>query len=771
MNAEKALKTLEYQKILDMLKTHVSSERARELADETRPTDDKNLAESWLAETFEADKILYEQSLDPNFAIDNIVTSLERTRKLSNLTMAELLKIARVLKVSRILKNTLSRAIDADVIKGYSFGLFTNLPLEERIDKSIISDTEMSDDASPALRQIRIKIRRTNENVKLKLQSYVTQGKYQKYLQDNIVTMRGDRYVIPVKSEFKGAMQGLVHDQSASGQTLFIEPLAVVELNNELKTLLIEEQQEIEKILTDLTASVRGDVNEILNNYEIIARLDLIFARAKLARSMKAIMPKINDKGYINIVAGRHPLIDKTKVKPITIYLGKNFDVMLITGPNAGGKTVTLKLVGILEVMALSGMFIPAGADSEISTFSNIFTDIGDEQSIEQSLSTFSGHLKNIMSFINNMFLRCPENVDKDCITKEIKKVGAKAVITSHFNALKEYAVSTEGVGSSSMDFNVNTFEPLYRLIIGSTGTSNAIQIARRLGLKKEIVDDADSMLSEESKSFDKVLMSAEKARKTAEELTEQAKIHKIEAEKELKNVQDELKKLRDNNERLNEQIRKDTKKLIESSVSEANDIIDELKELLNKPDEQALFEARKLKKRLENMSAEYEENDINAEYDQNLNFIGGEIKVGDEVYVDTLDKVGKVTAVNKNGEYEIMLGAVKTKVKAKNCKRLAPTKSKSERVSVSKAFSNAQIKTEINLLGKTVDEAIFELDPFLYQASEANVPEVRVVHGKGTGALRKGVQAYLKGHPCVKEFRDGVYGEGDNGVTMVKIK
>lgn len=398
MNAEKALKTLEYQKILDMLKTHVSSERARELTDETRPTDDKNLAESWLTETFEADKILYEQSLDPNFAIDNIVTSLERTRKLSNLTMAELLKIARVLKVSRILKNTLSRAIDADVIKGYSFGLFTNLPLEERIDKSIISDTEMSDDASPALRQIRIKIRRTNENVKLKLQSYVTQGKYQKYLQDNIVTMRGDRYVIPVKSEFKGAMQGLVHDQSASGQTLFIEPLAVVELNNELKTLLIEEQQEIEKILTDLTASVRGDVNEILNNYEIIARLDLIFARAKLARSMKAIMPKINDKGYINIVAGRHPLIDKNKVKPITIYLGKDFDVMLITGPNAGGKTVTLKLVGILEVMALSGMFIPAGADSEISTFSNIFTDIGDEQSIEQSLSTFSGHLKNIVS-------------------------------------------------------------------------------------------------------------------------------------------------------------------------------------------------------------------------------------------------------------------------------------------------------------------------------------------------------------------------------------
>ncbi|MCI7583908.1 MAG: endonuclease MutS2 [Christensenellaceae bacterium] len=785
MNAEKALKTLEFDKILDMLKCNVSSERAREIIDGIRPTEIADDARALLSETEEADRILYEQALDPNFAIDNILSSIERARKLSSLSMAELLRISRVLKVSRILKNTMSRSIDAEILKGYSAGLFTNQALEERIDKSIVSDTEMSDDASPALRQIRIKIRRTNDNVKQKLSSYVTQGKYQKYLQDNIVTMRGDRYVIPVKAEFKGAMQGLVHDQSASGQTLFIEPIAVVELNNELKTLLLEEQSEIERILAELTSSVRADSSELLGNYEIIARLDVIFARAKLARSQNAVKPLINDNGYVNIVNGRHPLIDKSKVRPISIYLGKTFDIMLITGPNAGGKTVTLKLVGILEAMGLSGMFIPAGADSEISVFENMFTDIGDEQSIEQSLSTFSGHMTNIVSFINRITPKTLLLLDElgsgtdpsegsalaVAITKKIKKTGAKAIITSHFNALKEYAVSTDGVGSSCMDFNADTFEPLYKLIIGSTGTSNAIQIAKRLGLKQEIIDDADSMLSEENKSFDKVLMSAEKARKTAEELTEQAKINKIETEKELKRVQDELKKLRENNDRLNEQIRKDTKKLIESSVSEANDIIEEMKNLLDRRDEQALFEARKLKKRLENLSAKYEEGDFDAGFDSNLNFVGGEIKAGDEVYIDTIDKTGKVLSVSKNGEFEVLLGAVRTKVKAKNCKKIAPNKKTPPRINVSKQFSSAPVKSEIILLGKTVDEAVYELDKYLYEASRANLSEVRVVHGKATGALRAGVQKFLKTHPLVEEFRLGKYGEGDSGVTVVKLK
>lgn len=785
MNCDKALKTLEYYKILDMLKSHVSSDRAREIVDGIRPVSDAQEARALLDETTEADKILFEQALDPNFAVDNITNSLERARKMSVLTMGELLRISIVLRVSRVLKSTLLRAVSAPVVKGYSERLFINQQLEDRIDKSIISDGEMSDDASPDLRAIRIKIRRCNDNVKTKLAGYITSGKYQKYLQDSIVTMRGDRYVIPVKSEYKGAMQGLIHDQSASGQTLFIEPLAIVELNNELKTLLLDEQAEIEKILREFTDCVRADADGLLSNYEIIACLDVIFARAKLARTQNAIKPIINDKGFVNIVSGRHPLIDKNKVRPISIYLGKDFDIMLITGPNAGGKTVTLKLVGIIVLMGLSGMFVPAAIDTEISVFDNLFTDIGDEQSIEQSLSTFSGHLTNIVSFINGITPKTLLLLDElgagtdpsegsalaVAITKEIKSVGAKAVITSHFNALKEYAVSTDGVGTSSMDFNIHTFEPTYRLIIGSTGASNAIQIAKRLGLKKEILEDAESMISEESKNFDKVLLSAEIARKTAEELTEQAKINKIEGEKELKNVQDELRKLRENNDKLNEQIRKETKKLIEESVDEANEIIDEMKELIKNADDKSLFEARRLKKKLENMSADYSDADFDSSMDEKLNFAEGEIEAGDDVYIKKFDKIGKVLSTGKNGECEIALGSVKTKMKSNELKKLVQREKKEQKFSVGKEFSNTSVKSEINLIGLTVDEAVPELEEYLNSAVSGNLSEVRVVHGKGTGALRKGVQQYLKGSPIVKEFRDGMYGEGERGVTIVKLK
>lgn len=785
MNCDKALKTLEYYKILDMLKAFVSGERAREIIDAMRPVDGVAEAENLLNETAEADKVLYVQSIDPNFAVDNITLSLERAKKMSTLTMGELLRISHVLRVARILKNTLSRANDAPLIKEYSAKLFSNQSLEERIDRSIISDGEMSDAASPELRAVRSKIRRCNDNVKSKLNSYVAGGKYQKYLQDNIVTLREDRYVIPVKCEYKGEIQGLVHDQSSSGQTLFIEPLAVVELNNELKTLILQEHAEIEKVLRQLTDGVRADVEELFGNYELVAELDVVFARAKLARTQKAVIPKINDNGYINIVNGRHPLIDKNKVKPIGIYLGKDFDIMLITGPNAGGKTVTLKLVGITVLMGLSGLFVPADDGTEISIFENLFTDIGDEQSIEQSLSTFSGHMTNVVSFIdriNDKSLLLLDELGSGtdpgegsalavAIAKEIKRVGAKAVITSHYNALKEYAISTERVGSSSMDFNVNTFEPIYRLIIGSTGTSNAIQIARRLGLKKEILSDAEGMMSEESKTFDRVLLSAEKARKTAEELTEQAKANKAEAESELKNIQAELKHLRENNENLNEQIRKGTKKLIEESVEEAGEIIDEMKELLGRNDEQSLFEARKLRKRLENMSAKYETSDFDSGMDENLNFVAGQIKSGDDVYICSLDKIGKVLSVKRNGECEIMLGAVKTNVKMSNCKKLAPRAKTPKKVNISKQFTNASVKSEINLIGMSVDEATYELDEYLNQAIQGNLSEVRVVHGKGTGKLREGVQKFLKGHPCVAEFRDGMYGEGERGVTIVKLK
>lgn len=781
----KALKILEFNKVLDLLKTFASSERARTRIDEIIPSEDFVQVNRLLAETTEADKVLYEYSVDPNFAIDDISLCLERAKKMSTLTMAELLKVSRVLRVSRILKTTILKVPELSVITDYSNRLFSNHALEERIDKSIISDSEMADDASAELRSIRIKIRRCNDNVKAKLNSYITTSQYQKYLQDNLITMRGDRYVIPVKSEYKGQIAGLVHDQSTSGSTLFIEPIAIVELNNELKELVLSEQREIEKILRELTSCVTADYIELSQNLELVTELDIIFARAKLSRSLKGNCPIVNQKGYVNIIKGRHPLIPKEKVKPITVYLGGEFDILLITGPNAGGKTVSLKLIGLCVIMALCGLFIPAESGSEISLFDNIFCDIGDEQSIEQSLSTFSGHLHNIVSFIDRITPKSLLLLDElgagtdpsegsalaVAITKFIKKAKSKAAITSHFNDLKEYAISTNGVGNASMDFNIKTFEPTYRLIIGVTGASNALQIARRLGLKSEILEDAESYLSEETKNFERVLLSAETARKKAEELTEQARENKRLAEIDLKNIQNELARLRENNDKLNEQIRKETKKLIENSVLEADDVLQQMKELLKEADEKALFEARKLRKKLENMSAQYEAVEDIGVLDEKLVFDENQdIFVGDEVYVKTLDKVGAVLAIKKN-EIELQLGSVKTKVQKANCKKIKSSAKKEPQFNVSKQFSNASVKSEINLIGKNVDEALYELDEYLHSAVAGNLSEVRIVHGKGTGVLRKAVQKYISQHPTVAEYRDGLYGEGERGVTIAELK
>lgn len=782
MNCEKALNTLEYRKITAMLETFVSGARARELIAEMRPAGTVEEAERLLAETAEADRLLFEQAVNPDFAVDDVTQALARARKMSALNMGELLRVSRVLRVSRIAKNLLSRALDAPVIKEYASGLFVNRALEERIDKSIITDTEMSDSASPALRSIRIKIRKLNGGLRARLNSYVTGEKYRKCLQDNIVTVREDRYVIPVKAEYKGEIQGIVHDRSSSGQTLFIEPLAVVEMNNELKTLVLEERAEIENILKDLTDGVRADIDELLRNYEITAALDVIFARAKLARSQNAVRPAVNGTGYVNIIKGRHPLIDRQRVRPITVYLGRDFDIMLVTGPNAGGKTVTLKLVGLFVLMGLSGLFLPAEEGSEISVFDNLFTDIGDEQSIEQSLSTFSGHMTNIVSFIgettkDSLLLLDELGAGTDpaegsalavAITEAVRRTGAKAVLSSHFNALKEYALSTDRVMTSSMDFNPDTFEPVYRLVIGGTGPSNAIRIARRLGLSEEILRDAEGMLGEESRNFDEVLLSAERARKRAEELTEKAAADREEAERELKNIKTELALLRTRNEALNEQIRKGTKKLIEESVEEASGIIAEMKELLEKADEKALFEARRLRKKLENMSADYAEDDVPDT--DGLVFMDGAPAAGDEVFVVSLNKTGKVLSAGRNG-VEVALGAVRTTVKAGDCRRLAPKEAKAPPVTVSKAFSNAAVSGEIMLIGLSVDEAVEELEEYLPRASGAGLTEVRIVHGKGTGRLREGVRRYLKTNPLVSEFRDGQYGEGERGVTVAKIK
>ena len=779
---DKCIKALEYDKIAAEVAGFTSSSAAGRKLCAFVPQGDFDEASRLLTQTFEADKALYEYSVSPNFAVDDISDCLERAKVLSTLTMGELLKIARVLKVGREIAAGIEKVPDVVEIKNIASGLYTDKQLEDDIFTAILSENEMSDKASPELRAVRAKIRRLNESIKAKLNEFVTSATYSKYLQDNIVTVRGDRYVIPVKTEFKGAIAGLVHDQSASGQTLYIEPVQIVEYNNELKSCLIEEKQEIEKILKAFTFRISSEADFIACNFATVLTLDGIFARAKYSRFMGGVMPVLNTDGYINIVKGRHPLIDKEKVVPVSVYIGKEFRILLITGPNTGGKTVTLKLVGLFTLMALSGLFLPAAA-AEIAVFKEVFCDIGDEQSIEQSLSTFSGHIKNIIEITDKTDKNCLLLLDELgagtdpsegaalalAIADYIKAQGATAIITSHYNELKEYGLSTEGVENASMDFDAKTFAPTFGITIGLAGASNALHIAKRLGINPTILEKAKELVSKETKDFNHILLSAERAKQKAEKLTETARINKSQTELELKRAQEERDALKKKAEQINESIRKETKRLIDDSVSEAEEIIGQMKDLLKRADEAALFEARKLKKKLENMSAEYVSESQFRNPDEEEE---GEIKVGDRVLYVPLNAKAIVHSVSKD-KVTLKMGAVTSNVKLKDCKRLkaAPQQPPKSKGDGKRELNTALFKPEVNVIGQSVEEALYNVENFLDKAQIAGVQDLRIVHGKGTGALRKAVRELLSGHYAVKEFRDGLYGEGEKGVTIVKLK
>lgn len=783
----KTLKSLEYDKILEMLKSHCQSSPAKNVAGALLPSTDLDEVQTLLLQTAEADRVLYDFSVDPNFATDDVSAALSRAEVMATLSMGDILKIARVLKVAREVRVSVEKVQDIPELQSILSGIFVNKAFEDDVSRAILSDTEMNDNASSELKSIRQKIRRINDNIRTKLNEYVTSPTYGKYLQDNIITVRGDRYVIPVRAECRSNVSGIVHDQSASGQTVYVEPQQIVELNNELKTQLLQEAAEIEKILREFTFRVSCDAKGLRRNFDIITALDVIFAKAKLARGQKAVMPKINDNGRLYVKCGRHPLISKEKVRPITVYLGKDFDILLVTGPNTGGKTVTLKLTGLFVLMAMTGMFLPA-EEAEIPMFDNIFSDIGDEQSIEQNLSTFSGHMKNITEIVKNITPKSLLLLDElgagtdpsegavlaVAITKFIKEAGAKAVITSHYNELKEFSFTTDRVENASMDFDPKTFSPTYNLTIGVAGASNALYIAQKLGLPESILSDARSMLSSDAKEFNHILLSAERQRRKAEELTEKAKEQKSQADKELKEAINERNQLKIQAEKLNENLRKETKKLIDSSVEEAEDIIEEMKRLLAKSDEKALFEARKLKRKLENMSAEYVdetpfENDFKVgekiESDS-------ELAPGDVVFYKKINSNCIVQQVGKN-DVTVKVGNMSMKVKASDCNKVKVFKSvQAPRAKSVKTEANTQsFKNEINLLGKNVDEAIYLVDAFLDDAKAHNMEEVRIIHGKGTGVLRAGIQKHLKTHPLVSEFRLGLYGEGESGVTIAKLK
>ena len=781
---EKTLKALEFNKILAEIASKASSVPAREAIMEIRPYNDQNYIEELLDEVAEADKIAFEYATNLSFAFDDISAILDKAEVMSVLTMGELLRVSKMLRVAYSVKNSIAKVPDDSLtrIKRIAASVYTDKELEESIESAIISDTEMHDRASEELRSIRIRIRKTGEQIKSKLYTYITSPTYAKYLQDNIVTVRGDRYVIPVKAEWRSAIPGLVHDQSGSGQTLYIEPMAVVELNNTLKTYILEEQAEIERILRAFTLKVSVAATDIRDSFTKIIKLDTVFAKAYYANSVRAVKPQMNTDGIIEISRGRHPLINPKTVVPTDVNLGKNFDLLFITGPNTGGKTVALKLVGLLTAMAMSGIFVPC-AEAVLNIFDEVYCDIGDEQSIEQSLSTFSSHIANISGFIeklnaNSLVLLDELGAGTDptegaalamSIAQYIKDRGAKAIITTHYNELKEYAVVTPRAENASMDFDPLTYSPTYRLIVGTPGVSNALLIAGKLGLPAEIVQRAKEGIAEGKLDFENVISSMEEARHNAMENEEKSKEMLKTAEKTLKEAERERDRLFIQREKLNENARKETKRLVEEAMGEANEIISAMRALLDDPTEADLFKARKLKKSLE----KYIVNEDNE-------FIGfgeeadGEISEGDAVLVKPLKAEGIVSKIDyRKNSAVVTLGKMNSTFKLDVLQKLKKAKKAEAPVPVHTArkLDNEAFSPELNLIGMTSVEARAELQKYLDKAILKGVNELRIIHGYGTGKLRETVRNYLKSCSFVDSYRDGVYGEGERGVTIVRLK
>lgn len=781
---EKTLKALEFNKILAEITSKASSVPAREAIMEIRPYTDPNYIEELLDEVAEADKIAFEYATNLSFAFDDISAILDKAEVMSVLTMGELLRVSKMLRVAYSVKNSIAKVPDDSLtrIKRIAASVYTDKELEESIESAIISDTEMHDRASEELRSIRIRIRKTGEQIKSKLYTYITSPTYAKYLQDNIVTVRGDRYVIPVKAEWRSAIPGLVHDQSGSGQTLYIEPMAVVELNNTLKTYILEEQAEIERILRAFTLKVSVAATDIRDSFTKIIKLDTVFAKAYYANSVRAVKPQMNTDGIIEISRGRHPLINPKTVVPTDVNLGKNFDLLFITGPNTGGKTVALKLVGLLTAMAMSGIFVPC-AEAVLNIFDEVYCDIGDEQSIEQSLSTFSSHIANISGFIeklnaNSLVLLDELGAGTDptegaalamSIAQYIKDRGAKAIITTHYNELKEYAVVTPRAENASMDFDPLTYSPTYRLIVGTPGVSNALLIAGKLGLPAEIVQRAKEGIAEGKLDFENVISFMEEARHNAMENEEKSKEMLKTAEKTLKEAERERDRLFIQREKLNENVRKETKRLVEEAMGEANEIISAMRALLDDPTEADLFKARKLKKSLE----KYIVNEDNE-------FMGfgeeadGEISEGDAVLVKPLKAEGIVSKIDyRKNSAVVTLGKMNSTFKLDVLQKLKKAKKAEAPVPVHTArkLDNEAFSPELNLIGMTSVEARAELQKYLDKAILKGVNELRIIHGYGTGKLRETVRNYLKSCSFVDSYRDGVYGEGERGVTIVRLK
>ena len=790
---EKALKTLEYDKIIEQLTSRASSLLGKRKCENLQPSASLGEIEHLQRQTQDALTRLFQKGTISFGGARDVRGSLKRLEIGSSLGIQELLSICSVLENSSRVK-AYGRRENSDIPRDSLDDLFDALEplgtLSAEIRRCILSEDEISDDASPALRQIRRSIKNTGERIHNQLADMVN-GSARSYLQDAVITMRNGRYCIPVKAEYKNQVPGMIHDQSSTGSTLFIEPMAVVKLNNDIRDLELKEQAEIEAILASLSELAAQNRESIQYDLETLTELDFIFARASLAMDQKATRPLFNTDGYINIRKGRHPLIDKDRVVPIDIHLGKEFHLLIVTGPNTGGKTVSLKTVGLLTLMGQSGLHIPALDRSELSIFTEVYADIGDEQSIEQSLSTFSSHMTNVVSFIekadrNSLVLFDELGAGTDptegaalaiAILNYLQKQGIRTMATTHYSELKVYALSTAGVENASCEFDVETLRPTYRLLIGVPGKSNAFAISGKLGLPDFIIDEARKQISQEAESFEDVISQLEESRVTLEREQE-----------EISRYKEEIASLKKDLETRQEKLDSRKEKILQDANEQAHAILREAKEYADKTmkdfhrfgkENISVKEMEQERQRLrEKMNKVEKKMTIKKKAAPAKTLKPSDLHLGDGVKVLSMNLKGTVSTLpDSRGYLFVQMGIMRSKVHISDLAILqddpvitAPNLQRTQTGKI-KMSKSASVGVEINLLGKTVDEAVAELDKYLDDAYLAHLPSVRIVHGKGTGALRKGVHQYLRRQKHVKSFRLGEFGEGDAGVTIVEFK
>ena len=786
---EKSLAKLELDGVLELLAIQAVSDAAKEVCRNLKPETDADEVRRLQEQTTAACKLISLKGSPSLGGIRDVGASLDRARRGGSLTPGELLKIASSLRVARTVKayadtDTVSSCLDV-----YFWELTANKYLEDRISNSILSEEEIADSASSALADIRRHIRAQSSKIRESLQKIISSPTYSKALRESIVTIRSGRFVVPVKSECKNDIPGLVHDVSASGSTFFVEPMQAVNANNELRELQVKEQAEIERILAELSAEAALYQDPINHNYQMLVTIDSIFARAKLSYAMHAMEPEIRTDGQLELKSARHPLIDKKTVVPISVRLGSDFDTLVITGPNTGGKTVTLKTIGLLTLMAECGLHIPAEDGSYISTFDMVLADIGDEQSIEQSLSTFSAHMKNIVEIVavcdsRSLVLFDELGAGTDpaegaalamALIDFCRRMGAKVAATTHYAELKLYAMRTEGVINASCEFDVQTLKPTYRLLIGVPGKSNAFAISQRLGLSEEIIKKARDLVSENDVNFEEVLNQLE----TQRQQMEQAKV-------EAQRLRREMEEAKAQSDAYVAEIKRERDKAVEKARAEAKAIIEDARRTANA----TYDELKKLRKQMHDAADAQGINERQAQLRRSLNEAEArlssreepkkqrpkasrEIQVGDTVELLKLGSKATVLAVNKDGTYQLQAGIMKINAKKDEIYLLENEPQKTTQKFIEKTrrqLRNTAVPTELDLRGMDSVEAITVLDQFLDQAIMAKVPSVRIIHGKGTGVLRKAVQTRLRQNRQIKGFRLGVYGEGEDGVTIVEI-